>query len=355
MAEVPAPEKRVIGTEVGRECEGMRLDHYLRSRFTYRSRTEWQESVKKGEIRINGCRIRPCRRLHAGEYISFAFPEDLDEPEVCGEYRILLEHPRFLAVDKPGNLPVHPAGRFYRNTLLFLLRERYGKLFPVNRLDRETSGVVLFGRDSEAAALLSELFIRKQVEKKYLVFVHGSFPEEGMNACGFLSGDPESEVRKKRRFSLLPNTEENTSRSGGGGGEVEEDDEKKKEERTAEENQTCEFAETEFRFLGGNGKISMLEALPKTGRLHQIRATLCSLGWPLVGDKLYGLDEQFYLRHIDENLTEQDRQILRLDRQALHASRMIFPSPFGREGERISLFAPLPPELTVLQDEIKDV
>ncbi len=342
-------EKRQIGTETGEECEGMRLDSYLRNRFTYRSRREWQDSVRKGEIRVNGRRIRPCRRLHAGEYISFDFP-DREEPEVCREYRILLEHPRFLAVDKPGNLPVHPAGRFFRNTLLFLLRGQYGKLFPVNRLDRETSGVLLFGRDPEAASVLSGLFSRKQVEKHYTVFVHGAFPEEGMKTHGFLSRDLESKVRKKRRFCPL-NAEDAERRR------IPEVPEQEGAQRggTAEESSEREFAETEFRFLKGNGKISMLEALPKTGRLHQIRATLCSLGWPLLGDKLYGLDEQFYLRHIDENLTEQDRQILRLDRQALHASRMIFPSPFGREGERISLFAPLPPELTVLQDEIKDV
>ena len=168
-------QERTISTTVGPELEGVRLDHFLTERFTYQSRTGWQAIIREGRIAVNGIRVRASRRLHAGDVIAFDV-RGLAEPEVDPTYSVVLDRPRFLVVSKSGCLPVHPSGCYFRNTLLMLMKERYGELFIVNRLDRETSGLVVLAKDAETAGALSGLFASRQVEKTYLAAVFGAFP-----------------------------------------------------------------------------------------------------------------------------------------------------------------------------------
>ena len=239
-------------------------------------------------------------------------------------YTILLENKDFIAVNKNGSIPVHPSGCYYYNTLLNVLQEQYGQLFIVNRLDRETSGVTLFAKHSKAASLLAQLFTGHNLKKTYYAIVHGLVPDT-LIAQGYLCSDTNSVVRKKRKFvQELP--------------------------------VHCDDAETcctFFKKVAADQQFSVVECLPETGRLHQIRATLCSLGYPLVGDKLYGINDQFYLRHIEGTLTEADRKQLILTRQALHAGALAFTSPFT--GKEIICHAPLPPELQQLQYAISGI
>ena len=109
-------ESRIAETLVEPEANGLRLDLYLRKRFTYRSRTEWQRSIEEGEILLDGRRTRPSRILQTGEKIAFV-PKPAEEPPVDRSFELLEETPDWLAVAKPGNLPCHPAGAFFRNTL----------------------------------------------------------------------------------------------------------------------------------------------------------------------------------------------------------------------------------------------
>ncbi len=298
---------RRVETVVEPVSSGVRLDVYLSERFTYQSRTGWQEFVRSGRISVNGRPARPSRRLNAGDLIRFD-TAGIAEPDVDASYRILLDSDSFLAADKPAPLPTHPGGCYFRNTLLSLLEERFGTLFPVNRLDRETSGISIFAKTPEAAAALSRLFISRSVEKRYVAMVRGVFSEPVL-CRGFLSSDPNSPVRKKRRF---------TPKNPGDG----------------------EFCETAFEPIRDDGAFSLVLCRPKTGRLHQIRATLQSIGFPLVGDKLYGPDDTLFLRFLDDALTEEDRAALILPRQALHASLLAFFSPF--DGTEIRLESPSP-------------
>ena len=200
--------ERTIQTIAGPELEGVRLDHFLTARFTYQSRTGWQNIVREGRITVNGIRVRASRRLHAGDVIVFDV-EGIEEPEVDPTYHMVLERPEFLVVSKSGMLPVHPSGCYFQNTLLMLMKERYGELYVVNRLDRETSGLVLLARDPGTAGILSTLFASRQVEKTYLAAVFGEFPAGTVRCDGWLSADPDSQVRKKRRFTADdPGTED---------------------------------------------------------------------------------------------------------------------------------------------------
>lgn len=309
-------QERTISTTAGPELEGVRLDHFLTGRFTYQSRTGWQSIIREGRIAVNGIRVRASRRLHAGDVITFDV-RGIEEPEVDPAYSVVLDRPDFLVVSKSGRLPVHPSGCYFRNTLLMLMKEQYGELFVVNRLDRETSGLVVLAKDAETAGMLSGLFASRQVEKTYLAAVFGAFPAGTVVKNGWLSSDPESPVRKKRRFTEnAPDTED------------------------------AEPCATEFACLKTRGGFSLVECRPHTGRLHQIRATLCSSGFPLVGDKLYGPDDTIFLRFTENALTDADRAALVLPTQALHAWRLRFTLP--GTGETVACESAPPDTMTGL-------
>ena len=301
MSDLPQ-EKRIIQSTPGYEGKGMRLDHWLTSRFTYRSRTEWQKAIRDSQILLNGKKTRPSRILHGDEIIDFDFG-NIEEPPVRTDYSILYENPHFIAVAKPGNIPVHPAGRFFNHTLLMLLRKNYGELYVVNRLDRETSGIVLFARSAEAAAALSGCLARREAFKKYIVLVHGDFPQT-LDGTGWLSPDTTSTIRKKRRFTV------------------------EKPDPLSEDVEDCK---TVFNLLEKYGPLSKVECILHTGRLHQIRATLCSLGFPVAGDKLYGLDESLYNKIASQSFTDADRKKLVLANHALHCSKLEFIHPTTHE------------------------
>ncbi len=311
--------ERIIRSVIPGEYAGTRLDRYLAGRFTYFSRNQWEQLIKGGNILLNGKQFRPSKILHGGEELEFIPPETAAEPDVNTNYQVILENDDIIAVNKPPNLPVHPSGCYFNNTLSMLLRSQYGTVHPVNRLDRETSGITLFAKTPKAAGRLAEQFLAESPEKVYIALVYGSFPET-MTAEGYLSQEVDCIVRKKRRFTLHDpgNVEKETS-------------------------------STTFRLLGTNGQISAVECKLQTGRLHQIRATLCSSGFPLLGDKMYGPDPAIFVRYIDDTMTDADRILLRLDHQALHAAYLRFRSPFT--GEMLELNAPMPEDMQKILDQ----
>jgi 23S rRNA pseudouridine955/2504/2580 synthase/23S rRNA pseudouridine1911/1915/1917 synthase len=297
---------------VGRAESGAALIDWLSGRFTYLSADAWRTMLEEGRVGVDGRAAGAGRKLVAGETVAFD-PPRYDEPEVDPWFSVVAEEGDFLIVDKSGNLPCHPAGRYFEHSLWYLLRESRGEVRIATRLDRETSGLVLACTSSSSAAFAQRLLAAGSVEKEYLVLVHGSFPES-LETVGYLTEDSMSEVRKKRRFVA--------------GGPI-------------PEGKKVEACSTRFCRIGrigspaadpGRGEISLLRALPTTGRTHQIRATLCSLGFPIVGDKLYGLDEGCFLRFAAGALEKEDLARLVLPNQALHCSGLSF---LGESGERV--------------------
>ena len=122
------------------------------------------------------------------------------EPKVEKSFRLIYEDENLAVVDKPGNLPCHPGGSYCENTLLHLLRNAgIAQPFIINRLDRETSGIVLVAKNGETAKSLAGQFKRHTVEKEYTVLVHGAFPQK-LSAKGWLTHDDASVIVKKRKF-----------------------------------------------------------------------------------------------------------------------------------------------------------
>jgi RluA family pseudouridine synthase len=296
---------RIIKTTVSPLQGTVNLAGYCARRFTYLTEDQWEKEVLGGKVFLNGEVARnPAADLKGGDILAYD-GSGIVEPAVDEGIELLYEDEWFVAVDKTGNLPVHPAGRYFNNTLLFLLEDRYGrKLYPVHRLDRETSGIILLAFDSQSAEGLSDSIAHGS--KEYLALVHGNFPDHEMTVDLPLGRDAASAVRKKRK-----------AWSGG-----------------------TERAKTRFRKVLAAGDISLVRCFPETGRLHQIRAHLLSADFPIVGDKLYGKDEAAFLTFIKHGLTPEIEKLLILPRAALHNAKMVFRHP--QTEQVMILHAPLP-------------
>ncbi len=298
---------RVIATRIDRRCHNWSVLQLLTTRFTYRDEAGWRERIAAGEFTIDGTPASPDDILQEGMTLQY-HPSDLQEPEVDPTYRICYEDDALLIIDKSGDLPVHPAGVFYYHTLWYLLAEKYGTIHPVNRLDRETSGLLAVARTPEAAAKLAA----ESWEKEYFALVCGQFTEV-IDAAGSLVKDTESAVRRKRKYI-----------HGGTEGE------------------SCRTLLTPEQLFPAH---SLVKAKLFTGRMHQIRATLYSLGYPLAGDKLYGVADSLFIKRAKTgSLDEADYQKLGMKRQALHSAKLSFRHPVT--GEEMTFTSPLPEDMS---------
>ncbi|HOC30326.1 MAG TPA: pseudouridine synthase, partial [Treponemataceae bacterium] len=212
-----ATEQRTLTITVPPDATGRTLLDYISSRFTYLDRTHWLAEIESGRLSLdcanaggqkNGAPApattpaaapaQPDAVLCTGALISWT-GAPVEEPEVDENWSVLLETDDYLFINKPAGLPVHPTGRYRTHTLWNLLLERYGSLFFVNRLDRETSGVLLAAKNSAAAREAQTRMQSGLAEKEYLVLVEGIFAHE-LDAVGYLENDASSPVRKALRF-----------------------------------------------------------------------------------------------------------------------------------------------------------
>ncbi len=314
-------EWKTVEIIVDASAQGYRVDQFLSQKYSIISRSDWQKRIGDGMVTVNGKPVRSSRKLNTNEVIAFRFFRDA-EPEVNTEYSIVYKDSSVLVIDKPANLPVHPSGPYFHHTLTELLREKglfSDKVHPVHRLDRETSGLLVFAVNANAAKKLHGSMLKGQITKEYRVIVEGHFPN-ALSAVGFLDQDTLSSVRKKRRYFTKPQTDDS------------------------------ETSHTEFFLAQKCSSVSLLRAVLHTGRMHQIRATLFSLGYPVVGDKLYGVDDTIYLRFIEDALTPEDVIKNRLNRTALHSSRLGFIHP--QTEKRIEFESVLPLEMERLCHEL---
>ena len=264
----------------------------------------------------DGRRLRANDRV-VGEQRILLWRAPWDENPVPRELPVLHEDPHLLAVDKPAGLPVHPSARYHKNTVvkvLELLRPDE-RLFLGHRLDRETSGVLLLTRSPAADRALKKAFAaRAAIEKRYVALTWGVPPKRSFRVDLPLRLDERSNTRVKMRAT------------------------------TPGDGLT---AGTRFEVLGarerGGRAYALVQCDLETGRQHQIRVHLATVGTPLVGDKLYAFDEGYFTRDADGEGTAEDRERLELPRHALHAARLSLAHPIT--GERLSIEAPLPPDI----------
>jgi 23S rRNA pseudouridine1911/1915/1917 synthase len=293
---------------------GGRLDRYLQEKIRRLSRERIQRLIETRIEHEGPSRLKPATRVTTG--MRFSILKDADpEPETPMVFGVIFDDARLLVVDKPAGLPVHPTARYAEHTFTALARAAYParKVDPAHRLDRETSGLMACGCAPKFTRALKASFAAGRVTKAYLALVQGDPARDRFEVEAPLSLTGASGVKVRMHVTAggMPS-------------------------RT-------DFEVLERRRAADRAPVALVACHPRTGRQHQIRAHLHHAGLPLVGDKIYGGDELIFDRFTRKALTDADRAVLRLDRQALHAWKLALPHP--RSGERVSFEAPLAPDL----------
>lgn len=287
---------------------GKRLDTFLTERLSEFSRSRLQGWIKEERVQVNGANARSSQLLRGGESIAVA-PAALTplkaEPEDL-PLKIVYEDADVVVIDKAAGMVVHAGAGHSHGTLVNALLHHFGALSQVNgdlrpgivhRIDRDTSGLLLVARTDSAHQSMAAQFQDREVEKVYLTLCHGKMGKEEGRLTTPIARDP---VRRTRMTTKIASGRN---------------------------------ALTSYRVLQQFEKLSYLEVRIGTGRTHQIRVHLASIGHPVFGDKLYGAPASV------EGLPV-------LNRFFLHAHRIGFRSP--STGNWIEVESPLAPELAAI-------
>ncbi len=301
----------ILEKEINNRFAGMRLDTYLSEKYTYNSRSQWQKKIDGGFVFLNNKKTKPSAKIPRDSVLSYDIG-DFKEMPINENYTVLFEDEHLFVVDKPPCIPVHASGKYIVNTLISVLRRDFPdkNLNLLNRLDRETSGVILLGKTPLAQKKVCAQFLNKSVQKTYIAFVFGSINEESfeVNAPIAEAGE-DSAVRIRMGID---------------------------QERGVE-------ALTAFKVDWSTDKFTKVICFPKTGRTNQIRVHLSYKGFPIVGDKLYSGNDLDFIQFIEKGNTDEILSRVILPRQALHAYKTCFLHP--ETDKDIEIIAPLPQDL----------
>jgi 23S rRNA pseudouridine1911/1915/1917 synthase len=277
---------------------GIRLDSYLAQALPQFSRAYLQKLIEQGYILVNQRKAKASRKLAAEDRITIEFPPLPTPPQAEPiSLNIVYEDGEIIVVDKPAGLTIHPAPWHPEHTLVNALLSHCPSLKGsgdlvrpgiVHRLDKDTSGLIVVAKNESARVSLINQFKGKTVTKSYLVLVKGKvFPSQGT-----IELPVGRDSRNRKRMMVVE-----------GGRE----------------------AITHYQVNQYFGDYSLLEVMPKTGRTHQIRVHLSAIGYPVVGDPVYGVKSAY------------------LGRQFLHAHRLGFCLP--STNQYLEFSSPLPEEL----------
>ena len=249
----PPPSEQVLASFVPGRYIGFPIAKYFAFRFTYLTEEQWIRSIYAGRITVNGSVVEPGRILKEHDYIV-ANLGIRQEPPANRTLQVLYEDERIRVFNKAAPIPVHPSGRYYKNSMTELLKEVYPEEIPrpVQRLDTATTGVLVFARTKETATFLMKEFSSQNVYKEYHVIVEG--------------------LPKETHFTVeAPIGRKIHSKWGVGEGV-----------------RSPKPAFTKFEWLASDGDRSLLKAIPRSGRTNQIRVHLQFYGLPVWNDSIYG-------------------------------------------------------------------
>jgi len=320
--------------DVPAEAHGLRLDQFLTSQIAAVSRSRVQLLIEQGDVLLNGAAAKPSMKLRGGERIEVVgepHPAPLKaEPEAI-PLDVVYEDSDLAVIDKPAGMMVHAGSGASddarsRGTLVNALLYRFnrlsttgGELRPgiVHRLDKETSGLIVVAKNDRAHAALGEMFSSRQMKKTYIALVEGRLARNQGTIAAAISRD----LIRRTRMTTAPNQNARSAVS---------------------HYEVIQRLETRF------GPFTLVRVRIETGRTHQIRVHMASIGHPVVGDTLYGAAGQL-VEKTPANAGKTagrrgtDGERLRLGRNFLHAARLEFTHPVT--GKPLELEAPLPKEL----------
>ena len=282
---------------------GERVDRFVAERLAGVSRSRVAGLIREGMVRVDGRVVKPSHVLAGGEVVGVVIPEARPVVAVAQDLPLVLLHEdEDLAVlDKASGMVVHPGAGHDDGTVVNALLHRFGPLSTiggeqrpgiVHRLDKETSGCLVVARNDAAHAALSAQFAGRETEKIYFAVVQGVPAPRSGRVENFMARNPSNRLQ----MAVVP---EGRGKS----------------------------AVTDFAVVHHGAQWALVRCTLHTGRTHQIRVHLKSLGHPLLGDEVYA---------------KPARQPVRVPRLMLHAWRLGFTHP--RTGERLTFTAPLPSE-----------
>ncbi len=313
-----------------------RLDRYLTSRITFMSRNQLQRLIESGAVEVNGREAKASTRLRENDEVTVSLPPPPDKsikPERM-DLDILFEDEHLIVLNKQPDIIVHPARSELSGTMINALAwhfrhasptggelssvgEQFARPGVVHRLDRDTTGCIVFAKTDEAHWKLGRQFELRTVDKRYLALVHGRVEPDVQVIDKPLGPHPSREKGYREKYV------------------VRHDDLGKPSvticrvrERYRDHNRPV-----------GDQDVSLVELELKTGRTHQIRVHLSSEGWPIVGDTMYG----------GRTRTLPDGR--EIGRQMLHAALLAFEHPV--RSEPMAFVAPVPDDMRALIDSMR--
>uniref|UniRef100_T2MAD7 Pseudouridine synthase n=1 Tax=Hydra vulgaris TaxID=6087 RepID=T2MAD7_HYDVU len=234
----------------GRWLNSSVLDVFRRE-FNMETEDYYIKAISTGKIKVNNNIVSHDHKLTAKDVLKTQIHRH-EPPVIHEEIEFIQNNEEVVVINKPASIPVHPCGRFRHNTIVFILGKDYGlyNLHTIHRIDRLTSGVLMFAKTSKKARELEGLVRGRLVIKEYLARVIGDFPREEI-----VVDEPIKTVSHKIGFCTVSNDGKSSS--------------------------------TIFKKLSYNGESSVVRCVPKTGRMHQIRVHLQYLGYPIINDPIY--------------------------------------------------------------------
>jgi len=299
-------EKIAFESNIGPHAQGLCLVDFLTKRFTYFSKDGWIEKIASQDVLLNGHPTQASDKLHAGDKVRYMALKT-KEPPVPTEIPALFEDEDLLVVNKPSHIPVHPSGRYLRNTMIHVLQKQrsHKLLFLAHRLDRETTGVCVLTKSHLAKEKVYWQFFNSEVEKTYWALVWGEVsPRSGIVDAPIGTARPnQSAIRIKQ---VVNGADSKTAKT-------------KYHTLSTQWIESQNWTpppwsgliqtlirnkkipnESEFKNYRGPWPVSLVECRPITGRTNQIRVHMAHLGNGVLGDKLYDPDEQIFMKWKDE-------------------------------------------------------
>lgn len=283
-------------TIIGSKHDGQTLLTHLASLYPHSSVQDWQQALNNGEVTLNGVIAVGSEPVRSGQTLIWNRPPWI-EPDTPQHFDVLFEDPYLLAVNKPSGLPTLPGGGFMENTLLRLVQRRFPDANPVHRLGRGTSGIVLFARTPQAAAHLTASWNTASIQKIYRALAQNTAQQDVYEIL-----TPIGLVPHPRLGSVWAASP------------------------------TGKPSKSMAKVIARTTDATTFKVTLYSGRPHQIRIHLASIGHPLVGDPLYGVTGQPLEDH--PGLPGDGGYLL-------HAQFLNFEHPITREA--IHLEAALPP------------
>jgi 23S rRNA pseudouridine1911/1915/1917 synthase len=330
--------------EVPAEAKGQRLDLFLAAQLEGVSRSRVQLLIDQGDVLVDGLREKASLKLRGGERIDITgepHPAPLRATPEEIPLDVIYEDADLAVINKPAGMMVHAGSgqneeARNRGTLVNALLYRFkalsatgGDLRPgiVHRLDKETSGLIVVAKNDRAHAALAELFSSRQIKKTYVALLQGTVER----ARGTINSNVGRDPQRRTRMTTKP---------------------------LGDARAAVSHYEVVRRLANRFGKFTLVRVRIETGRTHQIRVHMASIGHPVVGDSLYGgsghLTDQVASQAATSKAARRksEPERLRLGRNFLHAAQLEFPHP--STGKLLQLEAPLPIELEEFLTRLDD-